>query len=231
MFRAAAFKSSFFHLRRISNSPEARSQRSAKQAGLDPYCVYMGFDPKADFAMAAPWGFDAVSHYAAPGMDAEFAQLARKAETDWWAAALAAQVPYVPLVTTGWDKHPRRENPVSWERGHDYHAQTVVQNSTANNCTVAGNSAGEGGGAMRGELNNCIVYYNSASLGPNVQLSLCTYSCAYPRPDGERVVELCFDDPFPDYPVTTLSRGTGLTWRERLTILQVIYCGAKTTES
>ena len=37
-----------------------------------------------------------------------------------------------------------------------------------------------------------------------------------PPPDGgERVVELCFDDPFPDYPVTTLSRGTGLTWRHR----------------
>ncbi len=57
--------------------------------------------------------------------DAEFAQLVRKVETDCWAAALAAQVPYVPLVTAGWDKHPRRENPVSWERDHDYHAQAV----------------------------------------------------------------------------------------------------------
>ena len=35
-----------------------------------------------------------------------------------------------------------------------------------------------------------------------------------PPPDaGERIVKLCFDDPFRDYPVTTLSRGTGLTWR------------------
>jgi hypothetical protein len=32
-------------------------------------------------------------------------------------------------------------------------------------------------------------------------------------PDSERVIEPYFDDPFPDYPVTTLSRGTGLTWR------------------
>ena len=34
-----------------------------------------------------------------------------------------------------------------------------------------------------------------------------------PPPDNERVIEPYFDDPFPDYPVTTLSRGTGLTWR------------------
>ena len=35
-----------------------------------------------------------------------------------------------------------------------------------------------------------------------------------PPPDGgERIIEPYFDDPFPDYPVTTLSRGTGLTWR------------------
>jgi len=35
-----------------------------------------------------------------------------------------------------------------------------------------------------------------------------------PPPTGvDRVIEPFFDDPFPDYPVTTLSRGTGLTWR------------------
>ena len=31
--------------------------------------------------------------------------------------------------------------------------------------------------------------------------------------------ETFFDDPFPDYPVTTLSRGTGLTWRHRARLL------------
>lgn len=108
--------------------PEARFaefRQAAKRDGLDPYCVYMGWNPKADFALAAPWGFEAVSHYAACSADAEFAQLVRQVETDYWTAALAAQVPYVPLVTTGWDKQPRRENPVSWERDHAYHAQTV----------------------------------------------------------------------------------------------------------
>ena len=108
--------------------PEARFaefRQAAKQESLDPYYVYMGWNPKTDFAMAAPWGFDAVSHYAYGSSDAEFSQLVRRIETDYWAAALAAQVPYIPLVTTGWDKHPRRDNPVSWERDHDYHEQTV----------------------------------------------------------------------------------------------------------
>ena len=34
-----------------------------------------------------------------------------------------------------------------------------------------------------------------------------------PPTGSERIIEPFFDDPFPDYPVTTLSRGTGLTWR------------------
>ena len=36
-----------------------------------------------------------------------------------------------------------------------------------------------------------------------------------PPPPAEWVIEPRCDDPFPDYPVTTLSRGTGLTWRHR----------------
>jgi hypothetical protein len=34
-------------------------------------------------------------------------------------------------------------------------------------------------------------------------------------PNGDWVYEPVDQDPFPDYPVTTLSRGTGLTWRHR----------------
>jgi hypothetical protein len=40
-------------------------------------------------------------------------------------------------------------------------------------------------------------------------------SCAPPSGNSERNVERYFDDPFPEYPVTTLSRGTGLAWRHR----------------
>jgi hypothetical protein len=28
-------------------------------------------------------------------------------------------------VTTGWEKNPRKDHPVSWELDHDYHRQTV----------------------------------------------------------------------------------------------------------
>ncbi len=40
-------------------------------------------------------------------------------------------------------------------------------------------------------------------------------SRAPPSGNSERNVERYFDDPFPEYPVTTLSRGTGLAWRHR----------------
>lgn len=99
--------------------------RAARQAGVDPYCVYMGWSPANDFERMAPLGFAAVSHYAAASADAQFAQLVRRVEADSWAKAAAAQVPYVPLVTTGWDKQPRKENPVSWEKDHGYHRQSV----------------------------------------------------------------------------------------------------------
>ena len=36
---------------------------------------------------------------------------------------------------------------------------------------------------------------------------------AWAPPDGEGIVELFPGNPFPDYPVTTLSPGTGLTWQ------------------
>jgi hypothetical protein len=35
------------------------------------------------------------------------------------------KVPYVTFVTTGWDKQPRKDNPVPWERDHGYHRQAV----------------------------------------------------------------------------------------------------------
>ena len=40
-----------------------------------------------------------------------------------WANALATKTPYVPLVTTGWDKRPRQDHPVSWEKNPGYAQQ------------------------------------------------------------------------------------------------------------
>lgn len=97
----------------------------AKERGHEPYFVFMGWNPAADFKRENPRGFDAVSHYACGGAEPKFANLVEAVEKRFWSGAAQAKVPYVPLVTTGWDKQPRKEHPVSWELGHSYHKQTV----------------------------------------------------------------------------------------------------------
>lgn len=97
----------------------------AKERGVRPYSVFMGWHPASDIKKAKPNGFDAVSSYARPGSQTSFVDLAKATERDCWENAAYAKAPYVPLVTTGWDKNPRKDNPVSWEKGSDYHRQTV----------------------------------------------------------------------------------------------------------
>lgn len=94
-------------------------------AGLNPYYVYMGWNPATDFKSQKDNGFDAVSAYAFGSADDTYAKLCRAVETKFWQNAAAVQVPYVPLVSTGWDKQPRKDNPVSWEKGQAYHSQKV----------------------------------------------------------------------------------------------------------
>jgi len=97
----------------------AEFRRMAQEAGLNPYYVYMGWSPRSDFAFASQHGFDAVSSYAAASKVADFAQLCQYIETDLWGNAVAAGVPYIPIVSTGWDPSPRNDNPVSWGTGRD----------------------------------------------------------------------------------------------------------------
>ena len=98
---------------------------AAKNAGLDPYCAFMGWNPPSDFRRVSPRGFDAVSAYAKSSGKPEYGQLAKAVEKRYWHRARKAGVPYVPLVTTGWDKRPRKDHPVSWETDHAYHDQAV----------------------------------------------------------------------------------------------------------
>ncbi|HEX8910800.1 MAG TPA: hypothetical protein VF796_00475 [Humisphaera sp.] len=98
-------------------------RRAAKEAGLNPYLVHMGWDPPADWAAHERHGFDAVSAYAHTGDRPSFAGFARGLELGPWRRAADAKVPYVPLVTTGWDKRPRKDHPVSWEKDAAYHRQ------------------------------------------------------------------------------------------------------------
>jgi hypothetical protein len=96
----------------------------AKSEGLNPYCVFMGWDPPSDYKKASVMGFDAVSHYACDSDAPTFSELMQKAENNWEKARME-RVPYIPLVTTGWDKQPRKDHPVSWELDHGYHRQKV----------------------------------------------------------------------------------------------------------
>lgn len=94
----------------------AEFRTAAEKAGLNPYLVFMGWDPEGDFARQSAKGFQAVSAYAYGGTQTNYAQLAQSLERNQWQNAAKANVPYVPLVTTGWDKQPRRDNQVSWEK-------------------------------------------------------------------------------------------------------------------
>lgn len=59
-----------------------------------------------------------------------------------------------------------------------------VYGTTLNNCTLTGNSAYTGGGADSSTLYNCIVFYNTASRGPNHSGSGLNYCCTTPLPSG-----------------------------------------------
>lgn len=103
----------------------AEFRQAAKDAGLNPYFVFMGWNPRDNYANEKNNGFDAVSAYAYGSADSTFEALTRAVENRYWKNAAEAGVPYIPLVTTGWDKQPRKDNPVSWEIGQSYHNQAV----------------------------------------------------------------------------------------------------------
>ena len=96
---------------------------AANSVGLDPYLVYMGWSPQRDYQQHATEGFAAVSAYAHPGTEPVFSKYVGAFEQHAWANALATKTPYVPLVTTGWDKRPRQDHPVSWEKNPGYAQQ------------------------------------------------------------------------------------------------------------
>jgi hypothetical protein len=52
--------------------------------------------------------------------------------------------------------------------------------SRLNNCTLIGNSAGQGGGAYDCQLTNCIVYFNTQ--GANYGFCTLNYCCTTPQP-------------------------------------------------
>ena len=105
---------------------------AAKTAGVDPYFVYMGWNPARDYQAHAAEGFAAVSAYAHPGKEPVFAKYVDAFEQHAWANALATKTPYIPLVTTGWDKRPRQDHPVSWEKNAAYADQKTFPAAPTN---------------------------------------------------------------------------------------------------
>ena len=110
----------------------AELRAAAKAAGLDPYFVFMGWNPARDYKTHASEGFDAVSAYAHPGTEPVFAKYVEAFEQHAWAHALTTKTPYVPLVTTGWDKRPRQDHPVSWEKNAGYANQKTFPAAPTN---------------------------------------------------------------------------------------------------
>lgn len=101
-----------------------------EQKEIRPYYVYMGWNPPADFKKESENGFDAVSAYADGSNVRTYAELVNAAESRWDSAAKAG-IRYIPLVTTGWNKEPRKDNPVSWEKDAAYHRQEVFTSLAA----------------------------------------------------------------------------------------------------
>ena len=93
-------------------------RQTAVRSGLkDPYVVIMDFSAAQGKRWLDALGADAVSSYAvsAGGKGAPYAHLARAAEAFWdRCRATGAQV--VPVVMAGWDRRPRVERPVPWEK-------------------------------------------------------------------------------------------------------------------
>ncbi len=118
---------SLVYIFRGKNDPMKRFsefRQAAFKMGMNPYFVYMGWNPAVDFKKFKNKGFDAVSSYAKSSKRAKFSGLVKEVKRDWGNAA-RKNVPYIPLVTTGWDKKPRQENAVPWEKDAHYLSQKV----------------------------------------------------------------------------------------------------------
>ena len=90
--------------------------RAAGQA--DPYLVVMDFSADHGKRIADIVGAQALSSYAAPGAvgaGAPYQDLTRAA-TAFWEQCYDTGADVVPLAMAGWDRRPRVEQPVPWEK-------------------------------------------------------------------------------------------------------------------
>ena len=84
----------------------------------EPYFVVLGPNPRTGAALARSAGGAAVGFYASqpPAGRGPYTALARHAESEWNRLRQTG-LEVLPTAMTGWDRRPRMERPVSWERG------------------------------------------------------------------------------------------------------------------
>lgn len=97
----------------------ARFRESALAAKVgDPYLVLGGYTRETAALAPVLASGDAIGTYAIadPRGTGDYAALAHFAESGWQTMAAGVDKPVVPTVMTGWDRRPRVEHPVPWER-------------------------------------------------------------------------------------------------------------------
>lgn len=93
---------------------------AVRDRGLrNPYIVLMEFDAAKGARMAQALGAEAVSSYAVPGDQGKngtpYSGLTQFAK-QFWESCAATGAEVVPIAMAGWDRRPRIEHPVPWEK-------------------------------------------------------------------------------------------------------------------
>ncbi|MGW3955387.1 hypothetical protein ACWEKM_31645 [Streptomyces sp. NPDC004752] len=109
----------------------AKMRAACSQAGLpDPYIVVMAWTAQGAAATKTAVGADAVSRYATGMQNGQPYSNLANAEASLWDQYAAAAGEVVPTVSTGWDKRPRYDYPLSWEPNYTGFKDEWTQQAT-----------------------------------------------------------------------------------------------------
>ncbi|MFI1092346.1 hypothetical protein [Streptomyces sp. NPDC020917] len=108
-----------------------RMRAACSQAGLpNPYIVAMAWTAVGAATAKTASGADAVSRYATGEQNGQPYSALADAESSLWDQYAAAAGDVIPTVSTGWDKRPRYDNPLSWEPNYTGFKDEWTQQAT-----------------------------------------------------------------------------------------------------